>query len=190
LQARLVKAGVPRDQDFINGLLGQLISAGDLGRQHDDLELSFLLSVIEGMELRDMIDAMLASQMAMMQPVIAGSARRLHRAIDAATYSYEANTFAKLVRTFGTLTEAFTRHRSGGGPNVSVGHVSISEGGQAIVGNVMQNQGEAAPDETAPSPPLLVDAKAVPMPSVENKERVPVPESRARTEESRTFEKK
>lgn len=96
---------------------------------------------------------------------------------------------SKLVRTFVALSEALTRHRNGGGPNVSVGHVSFGEGSQAILGNVTQRQGEAAPDEAAASPPLLVDAKAVPMPSVENKEEIGVPVSRA-TEQSRTFQKK
>ena len=72
--------------------------------------------------------------------------------------------------------------RNGGSPSVSVGHMSISDHAQAIVGNMTQIQGEAAPDEAAPSPPLPVDAKAVPMPSLENKEPAPVPESRARTE--------
>lgn len=41
LEARLVKAGVPQHEDFINGLLGQLITAGDLGGRHDDLEVQF-----------------------------------------------------------------------------------------------------------------------------------------------------
>jgi hypothetical protein len=60
--------------------------------------------------------------------------------------------------------------------------MSISDHAQAIVGNVTQIQGEEALDEATPSPPLPVDAKAVQMPSVENKEPVPVPELRARTE--------
>ena len=119
---------------------------------------------------------------------------RLHRTIDPASdpasQDGAANAFAKLVRTFATQTEAFTRHCSGGGPNVSVGHVSVNEGGQAIVGNVTQSQHETASDE-AVSPPLLVDAKIVAMPDVEeNKERVPVPISRARREKWRTFNKK
>jgi hypothetical protein len=92
------------------------------------------------------------------------------------------NTLGKLIRTFTALVEALRRRRNGGNPSVSVGHMSISDHAQAIVGNTTQIQGEAAPDEAAPSPPLPVDAKAVPMPSVENKEPVPVPESRARTE--------
>ena len=184
LEARLVKAGVPRDDDFINGLLSQLIAAGELGREHDDLEVSFLLSVFEGIRPRDMVKSMLATQMAMVHVTTVKLARRLHRSIDPASQDGAANSLAKLVRTFAAQMEALTRHRSGGSPSVLVGHVSVSQGGQAIVGNVTQSQDEAGSDEATPSPPLLVDAKAVPMPSVEeNKERVPVPASH-------TFEKK
>ena len=189
LEARLVKAGVPQDQDFINGLLRQLITAGDLGGRHDDLEVGFLLSVMEGIKPHDTVAAMIASQMALLQTNIVKQSRRLNRTVQ----GYEdgpVNSLTKLIRTFVTLSDALTRHRNGGGPNVSVGHVSFGEGSQAIVGTVNQSRSEVAPEETAPSPPLLVDAKAVPMPSVENKEQVPVPVSRAGTEEQRTFEKK
>jgi hypothetical protein len=189
MEARLVKAGVSWDDDFANGLLSQLIAAGELGREHDDLEVNFLLSVIEGIRPRDMVEAMLATQMAMVHVMTVKLARRLHRSIDPASQDGAANSLAKLVRTFAAQMEALTRHRSGGSPSVLVGHVSFREGSQAILGNVTQNQGEAAPEETAPSPPLLVDAKAMPMPSVENKEGIAVPVSRA-TEESRTFQKK
>jgi hypothetical protein len=181
LEARLVKAGVPEDADFINGLLGQLITAGDLGGRHDDLEVSFLLSVMEGIKPHDMVEAMIAAQMALLQTNIAKQSRRLNRTLQ----GYEdgpVNSLTKLVRTFVTLSEALTRHRNGGGPNVSVGHVSFGEGSQAIVGNVTQRQGEAAPDGAAASPPLLVDANAVPMPTAENKERMAVPEASAETE--------
>ncbi len=190
LEARLVKSGVPRNQDFINGLLRQLITAGDMGGPTDDLEIGFLFSVIEGYGPRDMLDAMLCSQAGMLQGTIARQIRQLNRTHDPASHDVAVNTLAKLIRTFTALSDALTRRRRGDSPSVSVGHVSFSEGAQAILGNVTQSQGEAAPDEAAPSPPLPVDAKAVPMPSVENKEQVPVPVSRARTEEQRTFEKK
>ena len=68
--------------------------------------------------------------------------------------------------------------------------MSIGAVGQAIIGNLTQSQREAVPDEAAPSPPLPVDAKAVPMSTVENEARVPVPESRAEQKKWRTFEKK
>ena len=51
----------------------------------------------------------------------------------------------KLVRTFTAPGDALTRRRSGGSPSVSVGHVSISAVGQAIIGNLTQSQREAVP---------------------------------------------
>ena len=77
------------------------------------------------------------------------------------------------------LHEALTRgHR-----DITVGHVSVSEGGQAIVGSVTQNQRETRHNAVPPQP-LLTDAKAVPMPILEeSSERVPVPVSR--TEQSK-----
>ena len=183
LQARLVNAGVPADPDFINGLLGQLITAGDMGGPTDDLEISFLFSVIEGYGPRDMFDAMLCSQAGMLQGTISRQIRELNRTHDPALRDVAVNTLARLVRTFATVSDALSRRRRGDSASVSVGHVSFNEGAQAILGNVTQSQGEAAPDEAAPSLPLAVDAKVVPMPSVEDKEPVPVPESRTGTEE-------
>jgi hypothetical protein len=43
--------------------------------------------------------------------------------------------FNKLTRTFATQMEALKRYRTGGEQKVTVQHVSVSEGGQAIVGN-------------------------------------------------------
>jgi hypothetical protein len=45
-------------------------------------------------------------------------------------------TFNKLARTFTAHVDALKRYRTSGEPVVSVQHVSVSDGGQAIVGNV------------------------------------------------------
>jgi hypothetical protein len=42
----------------------------------------------------------------------------------------------KLSRTYATLLEALNRHRGKGQQKVTVEHVHVHEGGQAIVGNV------------------------------------------------------
>ena len=44
--------------------------------------------------------------------------------------------FNKLARTFAAQVEALKRYRSGGEQTVRVEHVTVNEGGQAIVGNV------------------------------------------------------
>ena len=45
------------------------------------------------------------------------------------------NAFDNLARTFGAKVEALKRHRSGGKQQMTVQHVHVAEGGQAIVGN-------------------------------------------------------
>jgi hypothetical protein len=44
----------------------------------------------------------------------------------------------KLARTYAMQMETLKRYRTGGEQKVTVQHVSVSEGGQAIVGNVTQ----------------------------------------------------
>jgi hypothetical protein len=56
-----------------------------------------------------------------------------------------------------------------------VQHVTVSEGGQAIVGNVTQGQRAGAPDKAAASPPPLADARTAPVLSIdESKKQAPV----------------
>jgi hypothetical protein len=47
-------------------------------------------------------------------------------------------------RTYATQMEALSRYRTGGEPKVTVQHVSVGEGGQAILGKVTQVPGETA----------------------------------------------
>jgi hypothetical protein len=55
--------------------------------------------------------------------------------------------------------EALKRYRTGGEQKVTVQHVSVSEGGQAIVGNVTHSPREPASDKVTAAPPALADAR-------------------------------
>jgi hypothetical protein len=85
-----------------------------------------------------------------------------------------ANTsaFNKLTRTFAMQIEALKRYRSGADQKVTLQHVSVAEGGQAIVGNVTQaphenGQEKAVQEKAATPPPTLPDTNVVPMPSMD-----------------------
>jgi len=52
------------DLDFVNSLINQLANAGSQGRQIDEDNLNFMLSVVKGIQPRDQLEAMLAAQMA------------------------------------------------------------------------------------------------------------------------------
>jgi hypothetical protein len=59
--------------------------------------------------------------------------------------------------------EALKRYRTGGEQKVTVQHVSVSEGGQAIVGNVTQTPRETVRDKTVALPPALDHSRTAPM---------------------------
>jgi hypothetical protein len=58
--------------------------------------------------------------------------------------SENLNQASKLSRTYSTLLEALNRHRGKGQQKVTVEHVHVHEGGQAIVGNLEAPGGGAA----------------------------------------------
>jgi hypothetical protein len=57
---------------------------------------------------------------------------------------------------------------------VTVQHVTVSDGGQAIVGNVTHGSREAAANGSPASQPLLADAKTAPMPIIDGQKRAGV----------------
>ena len=122
--------------DFSHGLLEQLANAGSKGPTVDEPSLNFMLSVVTGIEPKDEIEAMLAAQMAAVHLATLTFARRLNHVDNIAQQDSAERAFNKLARTFTTQMEALKRYRTGGEQRVTVQHVNVSEGGQAIVGNV------------------------------------------------------
>ena len=79
----------------------------------------------------------------------------------------------KLSRTYATLLESLNRHRGKGQQKVTVEHVHVHEGGQAIVGNVESPGGGFAP-KSKEQPHALAHAPGTTMPSADTP-REPVP---------------
>ena len=122
--------------DFLNGLLWQLAYAGSQGKSLDESGLNFMLAVVKGVEPRDQVEAMLAAQMAAVHMATMTFARRLAQVGNIAQQDSAERTFNKLARTFASQVEALKRYRSKGEQKMIVEHVTVNEGGQAIVGNV------------------------------------------------------
>jgi len=49
-------------------------------------------------------------------------------------------TLNKLTRSFTSQMEALREYRNGGEQKVTVQHVNVNEGGQAVVGNIRQTK--------------------------------------------------
>jgi hypothetical protein len=133
---RIAEALGTRDFDFLNGLLTQLCNVGSQGKKIDEAGLNFILSIIKGIEPRDQMEAMLAAQMAVVHNATMTFARRLSHVDNIKQQDSAERAFNKLARTFAAQLEALKRYRSAGDQTVRVEHVTVNEGGQAIVGNV------------------------------------------------------
>src|ERR1700730_15849925 len=93
---------------------------------------------------------MLAAQMAAVHNATMTFARRLAHVDNIPQQDSAERAFNKLARTFAAQVEALKRYRSGGEQTVQVEHVTVNEGGQAIVGNVSHG-GRGSSEKKEPS---------------------------------------
>jgi len=137
----LMKALGTADCDFVNGLLSQAVNAGTRGTSTDASGANFILAVVKSVAPQDEIEAMLATQMAAVHMASMTFARRLAGVENIPQQDSASNAFNKLSRTFSAQMEALKRYRTGGEQRVTVRHVSVHQGGQAIVGSVSAAKG-------------------------------------------------
>lgn len=133
------------DERFILGLINQIIHASTSGQVIDKLKSDFAISVLEAIKPRDEVEAMLAAQMAAVHMATMTMGRRLNQAETLAQQESAGSLMNKLARTSAAQTDAFKKYRSGGEQRITVQHVTVNEGGQAVVGNV--NTGSKADRE-------------------------------------------
>ena len=111
-----------------------------------------MLSIMSGIEPKDQVETMLAAQMAAVHMATMTFARRLANVETIPQQDSAERALNKLARTFTTQIEALKRYRSTGQQKVTVEHVTVQAGGQAIVGNV--SHGTPANDPGQPTVPL------------------------------------
>ena len=175
-QIALMKALGTTDDDFFEGLVKQLVNAGSQGSTPDESGTNFILSVVKEIEPRDQIEAMLAAQMAAVHNATMTFARRLAHIGNIPQQDSAQTAFNKLARTFAAQVEALKRYRSGGEQKMTVQHVHVAEGGQAIVGNVnAPMEGVGARKKPEVQPHAIAYAPGVEMPREVEAERATVP---------------
>jgi hypothetical protein len=151
----LMEALGTADADFFNGLLRQLSINSLRGENVDERTLNFMLAVIKGIKPRDQLEAMLAGQMAAVHDAIMAYTRQLASAKNPVQQDSAERALNKLARTFTTQMDALQRYRNGGEQKVTVQQVSVSDGGQAIVGNITQSHREAGQGPPKNVPPVI-----------------------------------
>src|SRR5439155_3943370 len=127
--------------DWNNIVANQALSSGWYGNKPDPerahKQQSAMLGFLSGAEPKDELEGMLAAQLLASH----NAAMECYRRAMIAEQTLEGRKenlgqANKLSRTHATLLEALNRHRGKGQQKVTVEHVHVHEGGQAIVGNV------------------------------------------------------
>jgi hypothetical protein len=128
------------NDDFSNVLVDQAVNA--LWRKNSDSDeetrqIRATLTAMMGMKPRDELEGMLIGQLIASH----NAAMECYRRAMIGDQTFEArrenlNQANKLSRTYAALTEALDRHRGKGQQRITVEHVNVHAGGQAIVGSV------------------------------------------------------
>ena len=126
------------DPSFWEGIQSHVATIGAQGRKIDEGASNFLLSVVRGVQPRDELEAMLAVQMGAIHQATMMMARRLNHVDNITQQDAAERALNKLARTYTTQMEALKRYRTGGQQKVTVEHVTVNKGGQAMVGAVTQ----------------------------------------------------
>jgi hypothetical protein len=125
----------------------QVIVLGSLtlnsGGTPSESALNAMLAAVHAVHPDDEIEAQLAVQMAATHQLAMLMMYRLAQAGGRVAEAEEYATIStKLLRTWTMQAEALARLRRGGEQRVVVEHVTVNEGGQAIVGSVNQGGGQ------------------------------------------------
>jgi hypothetical protein len=178
-----------RDTIILEGVLNELLplSSRHSGEPPDEAKLNYMLAQIKGIGPRDQIESMLTVQMAATHSAMMAAANTLNHVKLIPQIDSAERRFNKLARTFTTQVEALKRYRSKGEQKVTVEHVHVHDGGQAIVGNVSHpgvgaagksdDQSHAKQIAHAPQPEMPCDIEAerqaLPVASGKGESRLP-----------------
>ena len=177
---RLKMIGGSASDDWNNVLANQTIQT--LWMKHSDEEtldrqLAATTAALIGIAPRDELEGMIAAQLLAAH----SAAMECYRRAMLSEQTFEGrrenlNQANKLSRTYTTLLEALNRHRGKGQQKVTVEHVHVHAGGQAVVGMVeTPGGGDRSKSEDQPHAKQITDASQQAMWSEDAKrETVPI----------------
>ncbi len=126
--------------EMSEALLGHCLKVLKNNEASDDCpgsdERGFIISAVAEIRPRDTFERMLSVQMAATHVAMIRSGRWLANSELVNQVSAHYSGYTKLARAYVAQMEALRKHRNGGKQTVTVQHVNVEDGGQAIVGNV------------------------------------------------------
>jgi hypothetical protein len=164
------------DRHIAEGIYEQLLRAcARDGEMYDMNEFLFSLAVLKDKKSKDPLDVMQRVQMAVLHSTMLDRAGEAARGASQAHRQSALHEMNQLARTYTAQLEGLKRYRAGAEQKVTYQNVSVTEGGQAIVGNVTQGTHGTAAHELANTTPALTDARQPAMGILEEPERVAIP---------------
>lgn len=116
----------------------QLVLQAFHGKKLEGAEVhNMTASIVAAIQPRDALEGMLATQMAAVHIAAMSLTAGIPDAVSGPGQDRAANFSIKMLRTFAAQMETLKRYRSKGQQKVTVEHVNVNEGGQAIVGSVV-----------------------------------------------------
>ena len=192
--AALMNAFATADVAYLAGTLDRLADLTRAGDTVDGKEADFMLALVRGIEPRDQLESMLATQMAAVHSATLAAAYRLKQATLIEQHEAALTAVNKLARTFSTQIETLKRYRATGEQSIRVQHVTVHDGGQAIVAGKLTGGGVGAkngnqslePNGTPEQSPALlgqVEALALALPCAggSRQDRLPLPRCQRRS---------
>lgn len=153
------------DGETYGALVHQIINAASKGKALDLPAVNGMLGMIQALEPRDTLEAMLTTQMVAVHYATMTFARRLNHVENLPQQDSASNALNKLARTFATQLEALNRYRGKGQQQVTVTHMHVHDGGQAIVAGNVQGGGANEKSGEQPHAKQIAYAPVAPLPS-------------------------
>jgi hypothetical protein len=192
LKGALKSIGGSRSDDWNNILLDQTIRTLWLKHSDEDSrgrQYSATVAALVGIGPKDEIEGMIAAQLLAAHHAAMECYRRaMHGEQTFAGRQENLNQANKLSRTYVALAEALDRHRGKGQQKVTVEHVHVHSGGQAVVGVLetpggrdrtkSEDQPHAKPIAHAPQPTMRCENPARELMPVAGDDERPLPHAR------------
>jgi hypothetical protein len=161
---------------MLHGLLNAACDGSEKNPPSEQ-DINQVLAAVAGIGAKDEIEGMLATEMVATHTAAIDMLCRSKRAETLLERERYGNLAVKFLRIFAAQVETLQRYRGKGQQKVTVEHVHVHAGGQAIVGTVTGREGsKEKSDEQAHAPSTITHEPGTPMWSQDpEREAVPVP---------------
>ena len=135
----------------MSGVNDQLASSTLIGRASDSVAniagkeikaINFTMALLEDIAPQDALEGMLATQMvACHNMAMEMTKRAMHTQQSPEVTSQCVTRATKLMNTFSNQISTLQKYRNKGKQTIQVQHVTVNDGGQAVVGNIKDREG-------------------------------------------------